>query len=59
VRSFIEKDEWNMVNYISQSKLLASVIKKFFTKSMIEKKMKLIENGEIKPDSLMEGWTEK
>ena len=26
---------------------------------MIEKKMKLIENGEIKPDSLMEGWTEK
>jgi len=59
VRSFIEKDEWNMVNYFSQSKLLASVIKKFFTKSMIEKKMKLIENGEIKPDSLMEGWTEK
>lgn len=39
----MEKDENNQVNYITGSRILASMIKKFFTPDLLEKKAKLIE----------------
>lgn len=47
-----------MVNYMIGSRILAAIIKKFFTPILIKKREKLIQEGFVKPDQFMEGWTE-
>ncbi|KAL4491859.1 hypothetical protein ABPG72_006114 [Tetrahymena utriculariae] len=58
IKSFINKDENNMISYLTESRILASIIKKFFTPNLIKKKARFIEEGFIRADQLMEGWSQ-
>lgn len=53
----MDKDENDCVNYIIGSRILSAMIKKFFTPSLLEKKAKLIQQGLIKEDEYMKGWS--
>ncbi|EGR28085.1 hypothetical protein IMG5_183420 [Ichthyophthirius multifiliis] len=57
IKSFIDKDENNMVNYLTGSRILSLMIKKFFTPNMIKKKLRIQNEGIIPYDKLMKGWT--
>lgn len=46
-----------MVNYITGSRILSAMIKKFFTPDLLIKRAKLIEEGLIKEDEYMKGWS--
>ena len=55
-----------MVNYILRSRILAAIIKKFFTLDLIRKKVYfiiiviqeiLIDEGKVKPNQYMKGWS--
>eukprot|EP00825_Cyclidium_porcatum_P020383 TRINITY_DN2310_c0_g1_i7.p1 TRINITY_DN2310_c0_g1~~TRINITY_DN2310_c0_g1_i7.p1 ORF type:complete len:282 (-),score=64.46 TRINITY_DN2310_c0_g1_i7:221-1066(-) len=58
IENFADKDENGMVNYMIGSRILAAMIKKFFTPILIRKRERLIKEGFIKSDQFMEGWTE-
>ena len=75
LRSFLNKDKDDFVEYKKEIKFLTEMIKKLFSPSTLKKqvilifnkgkknhnfiKAQLIEKGEIKNDHLMEGWTDE
>lgn len=50
IENFADKDENGMVNYMIGSRILAAMIKKFFTPILIRKRERLIKEGFIKSD---------